>query len=259
MVGIFGKIMNATEKLARADYGIDAPGVVRGFAVAGISAMALGAVSYIWLGAAQPGIALGLFIAGVVIAIGCLATVGEMLWSSRVGKLHARDLMLRSIPWRGDEWVLDVGCGRGMLLIAAAKHLTRGKAIGIDLWSSSDQSDNRPESTWANAHAEGVAEQIQVRDGDARKLSFPDKTFNVIFSSLTLHHLRDPRERVQAVREMARVLKPGGRIALLDVRYTDEYAHALSECGLVSVRRSRPMLLFFSPVARVVLAKKPVV
>ena len=58
-----------------------------------------------------------------------------MFASSRFGKFHARDRLLERLKLRGDETVLDVGCGHGLLLIAAAKLLPRGHAVGIDLWS----------------------------------------------------------------------------------------------------------------------------
>jgi arsenite methyltransferase len=50
-----------------------------------------------------------------------LVLVGGMVWSSKVGKLRVRDRLIESLSLRGDESVLDVGCGRGLLLIAAAK------------------------------------------------------------------------------------------------------------------------------------------
>lgn len=186
----------------------------------------------------------------------CLAAAGGMLWSSKVGKLRARDELLDAIPWCGDETVLDVGCGRGLLLIAAAKRLTTGKAVGIDVWHNVDQAGNRPEATWANARLEGVADRIDVKDADARQLPFADGTFDVIVSSLVLHNIHGRAERAKAVREIARVLKPGGRVALLDVAHTGEYVQVLRESGLRDVQRSKPRFLFFAP-ARIVAGKKP--
>ena len=78
-----------------------------------------------------------------------------MFWGSKVGKLRLRDKIIASIPWRGDEQVLDVGCGHGLMLLAVAKRLQSGRAIGIDIWSQVDQADNNPESTLANARIEG--------------------------------------------------------------------------------------------------------
>jgi ubiquinone/menaquinone biosynthesis C-methylase UbiE len=161
-----------------------------------------------------------------------------MVWDSKVGKVRERDRLLDSLPWRGDEAVLDVGCGRGLLLIGAARRLTTGNAVGTDIWRAADLSGNRPEATLENARLERVADRVEVRDGDARRLPFADGAFDVVVSKEVLHNIYDASERDTAVREIARVLKPGGRLLLGDVRHTGRYAQALRESGLVDVRRS---------------------
>jgi ubiquinone/menaquinone biosynthesis C-methylase UbiE len=178
-----------------------------------------------------------------------------MLWSSTVGKLRARDAIIGGIRWHGDEQVLDVGCGRGLLLIAAAKRLTTGKAIGVDVWHSRDQAGNQPLANWANAQAEGVAERVDVRDGDACALPFADNTFDVVVSSLVIHNIPGARSRAQAIQEIVRVLKPGGTLALLDVAHTRVYAAILRDLGVRVVRRSGPRFLFFAP-AYIVVGRK---
>lgn len=70
-----------------------------------------------------------------------------MVWDCKVGKLRSRDRLLDGLALRGDETVLDVGCGRGLLLIGAAKRLTTGTAVGVDIWQTEDLSGNRPEAT----------------------------------------------------------------------------------------------------------------
>src|SRR5262245_27165820 len=116
----------------QADYGLDAPGLVRRFLLGGIALVALGTTAIVWSGSGWLlGISIMLLLSGVIL-------LGEglyMIWSSRVGKLRARDILLDSLQLRGDERVLDVGCGRGLLLIGAAKRLPRGRAVGLDLWS----------------------------------------------------------------------------------------------------------------------------
>src|SRR5262245_31950115 len=117
--------------VGRADYGIDAPGVVRGQALGGVAGLVLGPVLYFLLRGIAPllaGILLGFGLAGGIFS---LLTAGYMVWSSKVGKLRQRDRMLDAIPWRGDEQVLDLGCGRGLMLIGAAKRLTTGRAVGV--------------------------------------------------------------------------------------------------------------------------------
>jgi cyclopropane fatty-acyl-phospholipid synthase-like methyltransferase len=61
-----------------------------------------------------------------------------MLLYARWGKFRHRDRMLNMVSWRGGEQVLDVGTGRGLLLIGAARRLSTGKSTGIDVWSAKD-------------------------------------------------------------------------------------------------------------------------
>jgi ubiquinone/menaquinone biosynthesis C-methylase UbiE len=83
-----------------------------------------------------------------------------------------------------------------------------------------------------------VDDRVEVQDGDARKLPFPDATFDVVVSGLALHNIYNSAERQQAVREVARVLKPGGHLAIVDIQHTGEYARVLRECGMEDVRRT---------------------
>lgn len=183
------------------------------------------------------------------LAIGCtfLLEGGIMLWGSKVGKLRLRDKLIRSIPWRGDEWVLDVGCGHGLLLIAAARQLRGGKAVGIDLWKKEDQAGNSRDATWRNVELENVADKVELKDGDARNLEFADNTFDVVLSSWALHNIYDQAGRRAAVREAVRVLKPGGRKAIVDIRHTSEYARVLEQSRMLDIKRSGPNFLFVIP------------
>jgi arsenite methyltransferase len=62
-----------------------------------------------------------------------------------------------------------------------------------------------------------------------------------------LHNIYDPAGRATAIREIARVLKPGGRLAIIDIRHTGEYAQVLREKQLLNVNRTRPSFLFVIP------------
>jgi SAM-dependent methyltransferase len=242
--------------LKRPNYGIDAPTVVRNFMLLGTGLILLAVSLYFALASGRPSLATILLHMILWPGIYFLATAIVMLWGSKVGKFRERDRLLEAIPWRGDEDVLDVGCGHGLLLIGVAKRLTTGKAVGIDLWQKEDQAGNSPEATWANVQIEGVTDRVEIKDGDARWLPFPSATFDVVVSSWALHNVYAAPERRQAVREIARVLKPGGRVALLDIRHTREYVDVLRECGLSNVRRSGPRFLFVIPT-RAVTGHKP--
>src|SRR5262249_55583574 len=113
-----------------------------------------------------------------VIGLAFAATGAYMLWSSKVAKLKLRDRLLDSLQLKGDEKVLDVGCGRGLMLIGAAKRLKSGKATGIDLWNAHDLSGNNPDATKQNAKIEGVADKVRIENGDARHLVYPDKNYD---------------------------------------------------------------------------------
>ena len=178
--------------------------------------------------------------------IGFTAMALWMAWDSKVGKLRDREKLLNQIAWTGAERVLDVGCGRGLMLIGAAKHLTTGTATGIDLWQEEDLSGNRPEAALENAEREGVADRIEIRTEDMRQLSFPDATFDVVVSRAAIHNLYAADDRAKAVREIARVLKPGGQALIDDIRHEKEYRATFAANGCTEIRRlDSPVLALF--------------
>lgn len=241
------------------DYGIDAPEAVRRFLSFGTVLVVLqfampSIVGLLPMSLAVPlrGIAPTLGIMGYVF----VATAGVLLWGSRVGKLRLRDKLLDALPWRGDEQVLDVGCGHGLMLIGAARRLHGGQAVGIDSWKDAEVSRNRPEAALRNARIEQVADRVEVRSADARNLPFDAGRFDLVMSNWTLHQLAEREERERALREMIRVLKPGGRLLLVDIRHGREYAAFLRAQGMRSVQLGMPHFLFVVPTLSV-SAQKP--
>jgi ubiquinone/menaquinone biosynthesis C-methylase UbiE len=176
-----------------------------------------------------------------------LAVGAVMVWSSRVAKLKLRDEILDAVELKGDEKILDAGCGRGLLLIGAAKRMKSGRATGIDIWSAEDLSNNSSEATRENAKLEGVADKVRVESGDLRKLVYPDGNFDVVVSSLAVHNISDSGERAQAIRELYRVLKPNGRLAMYDIFRTREYAKVLEACGAQNVKLGPARWLWMVP------------
>jgi arsenite methyltransferase len=240
----------------KADYGIDAPPVIRNLLLAGIASIIAGVVLRFIFVSTQSLIASILLIWGLLAGASMVVTALLMIWSSKVGKLQLRERLIDSLALRGTETIIDVGCGRGLLLNAAARRLTTGKAIGIDLWQSSDQSGNNPEATLANARAEGVADFVEVKTGDMRELPFEDQTIDVVVSSLAIHNIPTKEARALAIHEIVRVLKPNGQVALLDFQCTDEYVQTLHELGWHKTKLSGLQFQMFPPV-RVVTGKKP--
>jgi SAM-dependent methyltransferase len=184
---------------------------------------------------AAPAYSLILIAVGVV--SGAVGGALRIITSQRL-RGRARRRMLESVAWRGDERVLDVGCGNGFLLVEIAKHLTTGHATGIDLWKT-EAGAQSSEIAWRNAQIEGVQDRIQLQNVDARTLPFDNHSFDVVVSALMLHHAGGHADRDQAVREMLRVLKPEGTLLLYDVRPSIAAAtHRLRASGLTSIHRT---------------------
>ncbi len=197
-------------------------------------------------------------ILGILGSIGLafLTTGVIMIVSSKSWKLQMRDRLLDSLELKGDEKVLDVGCGRGLMLIGAAKRLKSGRATGIDIWNPHDLSKNSPEAARENAKIEGVNDKVRVENGDARHMVYPANNFDVVVSSLAIHNIPDRGERDQAIREMWRVLKPGGKLLIWDIFRTGEYAEVLRGLGAADVRLSEMSFLWCVP-SRSLSARKP--
>ncbi|HEY8182857.1 MAG TPA: class I SAM-dependent methyltransferase [Thermoanaerobaculia bacterium] len=228
-----------------ADYGIDAPYVIRNLLIAAAAAFilfALGATG-VWSGRVGP---LRFGIIGFLwMGIALLATGIFMWWSSKYGKVNAREKLISLIKWRGDEQVLDVGCGRGLLLIGVAKRLTTGQATGVDIWQSEDLSGNTMEATLENARREGVADHVEIKTADMRKMPFDDATFDVIVSRAAIHNLYDAGDRAAAIREIARVMKPGSLALIEDIRHFRQYAAVFTDIGCDVRRVSSPSSTVF--------------
>jgi arsenite methyltransferase len=241
--------MDGISTISRPDYGIDAPGLVRGLAAGGIVGIVAG------------GILLGLGIAlwgALLLALGAIPAIEAalMMHNAWRGKFRHRDRILGHMAWRGDERVLDVGTGRGLLLVGAAKRLAAGHAVGLDIWSTKDLSGNAIERTAANLAAEGVAGRAELVTGPAQDMSFPDRSFDAVLSNLCLHNIRGPADRARACAEIARVLKPGGVAVISDLFFTRFYAAQFRAAGL-SVTMDGPYLIDVFPPQNIVAARKP--
>jgi ubiquinone/menaquinone biosynthesis C-methylase UbiE len=129
-----------------------------------------------------------------------LATLG------REGSMRERMLDLARVS--PGESVLDVGCGTGTLAIAAKRRV--GDAGTVDGIDASQEMIDRARKKATRAHA-----AVAFRTAPAELLPFETSRFNVVLSTVMLHHL--PRDvRPQAIQEMRRVVKADGRILVVD-------------------------------------------
>lgn len=199
----------ARSSTQRPTYGIDAPGLVRGFFLSGAAALifALGVNLFRFPSRA---IAARISMFAQLASIYSFGMGCYMLYGSLFGKVSDRHRLLDLVPWSGNETVLDVGCGRGLLLVAAARRVPLGRVVGIDIWQAADQSGNQPHAALANARVEGVVDKVEVQTADIRQMPFADASFDVVVSHWVVHNLADLADRERALAEIARIFKPGG-------------------------------------------------
>ena len=229
--------------ITKIDYGIDAPGVIAGLGLGGLAICVVQLFVARWMR--------GLYWWG---GSWMLMSV-LMLAYARFGKFRHRERILDLARLTGGETVLDVGTGRGLLAVGAARRLPSGRALGIDIFQKSDLSGNALDRTVANVAAEGVAGNCEIRHEDARALALADDSVDAVVSNLCLHNIHPRAERERALAEIARVTRPGGRAVLSDFVNTRQYAAFFAARGWAVTTRWFPFDTF--PPLRIVVAAKP--
>ncbi|KAF5970093.1 methyltransferase, partial [Fusarium coicis] len=163
-------------------------------------------------------------------------------YASKKGKFDLWDELLESLP--DDAFrqpTLDVGCGRGLVLLKIAERKKRlaesagievPKGYGIDLFITGDQSGNSPMATFGNAASLKVLDHVALHTADFTKpLPFAEDTFAVVTASLSVHNVNQDGRR-KAIEGMAKACRPGGHILILELAgYLGEYKKVLEEQG----------------------------
>jgi ubiquinone/menaquinone biosynthesis C-methylase UbiE len=235
--------------MKRVNYGIDALYIIKNLIFAGIVIIFLSLIIYMQFSFGMFAFFLG--IGGFILLLKSVL----MLYTSKISKLKQRKIVVSLGQLKGDEQILDIGCGRGLILIEAAKQLTSGKAIGLDIWESEDLTGNTKDAAEDNAKIENVLNKVEFVEGDARQLPFLATSFDVVFSSMALHNIPSERERIKAIREIVRVLKPNGRFVIQDIKSTTLYYKVFQKAGVSEVHIKGPFFNMFPPV-RIIVGRK---
>ncbi len=237
-------------------YGIDDPGTIIQLVVAGILSVFVGLIIPFYTSSTRADIAEIALLAGPGVGFLILVVAAALFWSSRLGKVREMSKIVNDFPWGGSEVVLDLGCGRGLASVLAAKKLETGYSVGVDTWSKARLWGNDPGSVYANAREEGVESKVSAVKAGSVQLPFANQSVDVILSGVAIHHLAPRRLRSVLFSEMARVLKDGGRVGILDAGNGNEYSRQLDKAGLRDIRMHRLRFSSFPPF-HVVVARKP--
>lgn len=104
---------------------------------------------------------------------------------------------------------VDLGCGPGHLVFLLARQAPNLHVTGVDL------SDTMFAAATAYAHQTGLGDRVAFRLGDVARIPFPDRSVDLVVSTLSLHHWSHP---VAVLDDVARVLRPGGAFLIFDLR-----------------------------------------
>ena len=238
----------------KSNYGLDTPATIKKWGAIGIVSLTIALALSIY----SPSNWWGYIVTTIIycVAFFFLMPTVTITMGSLWFKFRDRDWLFEQLALTGNEVVLDVGCGHGLLLIGAAKRLTAGKAHGIDLWVQEDQASNSRDATLENAVIEGVEGKIEIHSGDMRKMPFASGSFDTITSSWAIHNIHDKAEREKALQEIIRVLKSGGRLAILDIDHAPGYAEFFKNNGITDVQLLGPHYTFGNKTYLVLGKKK---
>ena len=132
-----------------------------------------------------------------------------IVWAITRGKEGAfRRFCAELAELKPGEAVLDVGCGVGTMALAAKEYVgAAGRVVGIE--------PSREMVVYAREKAKRRKAAVVFRQGVIEQLDFAEQSFDAILCLIVMHHMPD-EAKIQGIQEMARVLKPGGRLVVVD-------------------------------------------
>jgi SAM-dependent methyltransferase len=219
----------------RASYGIELTSTLVGSLVALVAGLLLLALA-LYEDAAGTGRALASsWELGVVLIAGGTAGAGYLFWTALRMAAREREALLGALELSGDPRILDVGCGRGFLLVEALRRTPGARGVGIDAPEFA-RPDPGPSGALANARAEGIGTRVALAAADPGALPFRDGSFDIVLSRGALARIRSDESFGEALDEMVRVLKLGGRLGLIvtDAGRLAKYGERLDAGGFDS-------------------------
>lgn len=172
---------------------------------------------------------------GVIFAVFFGAQCAIYLNATLRGKFVVWEQILEGLNVNPAPRVLDVGCGRGMVIIEALSAIPNSSAVGLDLWRSRDQSGNDPAALTANATLNDVNDRLEIVTEDMTDMSLPDDSFDLVVSNVAIQNIKNREARKKAIEQIYRVTKPGGEIRIVDIQYVRQYEADLEALGAKDV------------------------
>lgn len=158
------------------------------------------------------------------------AGIYDPLFRLTVNEKEFRKKLLELAHLKGNERVLDIGCGTGSFALMVCKILDKGSVCGMDISSKMIEI--------AKARTEQNGSKVDYRVGNSTDLSYNSKEFDIVFTSLMYHHL-DFQEKQRTLCEIHRVLKQNGRYISVEF---EEFPHDFFHQTIIGFTRSSGIL-----------------
>jgi arsenite methyltransferase len=236
-------------------WGVDDPILILGLVAAGMVGILAGfMLGYYGRGLGTEAVQ-GALISGAAVGLCLIGLALALYFNSSVTKFRQALVVVRNIPFGGDETILDVGCGRGAFSVLVAQEVRSGLVIGVDVWNPWHVTGNSPQSLLANADRKGVRKVVSPVKSVGISLPFPDSRFDIVASCLGLQHVGNAAEFDAAITQMVRVLREGGRLAVLTSGYGRRLKELLPRLGMTEIQVSR-IRVGVIPIAQRLTARK---
>lgn len=130
-----------------------------------------------------------------------------------------------------EDLILDAGCGSGRATVELSKFSKNGRIVALDLFDPKSESISSKELLEKNLEIAGITNKVQIVQGDVTDLEFEDNTFDAAISVLLVNNLG--KAKLKGLKELFRVLKPGGKILVIVPTFSLQTLAVLSVFSLI--------------------------